>query len=69
MRGQTVTGLPVGFGVGGGKWAMGGLCCSAPVENVPAAQSPFNIMWEIIRTAPMSKGNHLSINERLNAYN
>ncbi|WP_244182480.1 hypothetical protein [Xenorhabdus beddingii] len=39
-----MAGLPVGFGVGGGTWAMAGLRSRVPVEPVQAAQSPLNIM-------------------------
>ncbi|MCG3460477.1 hypothetical protein L7750_19160 [Xenorhabdus bovienii] len=45
MWGQTVAGLPVGHGVGGGKWAMAGLSYRVPNQSVQAVQSPFNIMW------------------------
>ncbi|CDL84743.1 conserved hypothetical protein [Xenorhabdus cabanillasii JM26] len=44
VRGQTVAGLPVGLSDSGGTWAMAGLNNRVPVKNVPAAQSPLNIM-------------------------
>ncbi|WP_099116125.1 hypothetical protein [Xenorhabdus miraniensis] len=40
-----MAGLPVSPGVCGGTWAMGGLSYRVPVQSVPAAQSPLNIMW------------------------
>ncbi|WP_167450626.1 hypothetical protein [Xenorhabdus ehlersii] len=39
-----MTGLPVSFSAGGGKWAMGSGGHGVPNHSVPAAQSPFNIM-------------------------
>ncbi|WP_208638608.1 hypothetical protein [Xenorhabdus ehlersii] len=39
-----MTGLPVSFSTGGGKWAMGSGGHGVPNHSVPAAQSPFNIM-------------------------
>ncbi|WP_275358946.1 hypothetical protein [Xenorhabdus bovienii] len=40
-----MAGLPVGLSARGGTWAMGGLSRGVPVQSVPAAQSPLNIMW------------------------
>ncbi|PHM75354.1 hypothetical protein Xcab_04177 [Xenorhabdus cabanillasii JM26] len=48
---------------------MGGLSQSVPVKKVPAAQSPLNIMQEIVRNSPGYPASQPPIAKRLTSHN